>query len=266
MTTQSSNAHEPLPTAFRGYAREPVDSLLAKLENKSRTLLDQRKELQENLADMRSRLAEATRELEHRAGEEHSVEESVRRAEELEEKCRALAAERDGLQSELAQTAERLSVVEKELERHLERELAVADALIAAEQLKAEGETLVEAMKLRAAHEAEEIRAGAEQEVGRASASAEREAEAILREARREAETIRARAEAESNDLVQDARARADRLVEEVQVNLEQHQHQAEDFFADARSKLGSLLRDLFDQVGATSAEQEPADSDRTAK
>ena len=266
MTTPSSNAHEPLPTAFRGYAREPVDSLLAKLEDKSRTLLNQRRELQANLADLRSRLASATRELEHRVDGERSVEESERRAEELEEKCRALVAERDESQSELVRTAERLSVVEKELERHLERELAVADALIAAEQLKAEGESHVNAMKLRAAHEAEEIREGAEQELGRAAASAEREAEVILREARREAETIRARAEAESNDLLQDARARADRLVEEVQLNLEQHQHQTEDFFADARSKLGSLLRDLFDQVGATSAEQEQADSDRAAQ
>jgi cell division septum initiation protein DivIVA len=252
MTTKSFDAQEPLPTAFRGYAREPVDSLLAKFEDKSRTLLTQRKELQENLADLRSRLAEATRELERRAGDEHSVEESVRRAEELEEKCRALETERDESQSKLAETAERLSVVEKELERHLERELAVADALIAAERLKAEGETHVEAMKLRAAHEA--------------TARAEREAEDLLREARLEAETIRAQAQAESNDLLQDARARADRLVEEVQLNLEQHQHQAEDFFAEARSRFGSLLRDLFDQVGATSAEQEQAESDRTAK
>lgn len=241
MTTKSFNAHEPLPAAFRGYAREPVDSLLAKLEDKSRTLLSQRKELQESLADMRSRLAEATRELEHRAGDERSLEESVRRAEELEEKCRVLEAERDESQAKLAQTAERLSAVEKELERHLERELAVADALIAAEQLKAEGETHVEAMKLRAEHEA--------------TARAEREAEDTLREARLQAETI-----------VSEARTRADRLVEEVQLNLEQHQHQADDFFAEARSKFGSLLRDLFDQVGTTSAEQEQTEPDRTAK
>lgn len=70
-------------------------------------------------------------------------------------------------------------------------------------------------------------------------------------------QALRIRAEADAEELLRDARAHARRMVEEMQTNLEEHQHRVENFFDDARSKLGSLVRDLFDQIGSVSAAQE---------
>ena len=78
-----------LPTAFKGYAREAVDSLL----------------------------------------------------EEIERSYRALIAERDELRANLEGTTKSLAEITAELEQHVARERAVADALIETERLKAEAET-----------------------------------------------------------------------------------------------------------------------------
>jgi cell division septum initiation protein DivIVA len=195
MSTDHLDRDVDFPTAFRGYAREPVDGLLEEIEKSYRTLLAERD-------DLRARLADAT----------------------------------------------------ARLERHVEQQQAIADALIEAERLKAAGEDEVRALKAEGAREIQELRSAAERDAEKIRREAELQAEAIVRDA----ETVKAGAAGEAEELLSDARARAARLVEETQQSLEERQHTAEEVLDAARIKLGSFVRDLFDQVGTAMQEQEP--------
>jgi cell division septum initiation protein DivIVA len=199
-----------LSTAFHGYAREPVDSLLAKIE----------------------------------------------------ERYGALLAERDELRESLADTSLRLDGAIAELEDRKRKERAIADAVIEAERLKAAGEEQADAIKSEAVAEAAETRQRAAQAAQEVKAAAERDAEGIRREAQLEAETIVRDAEAardlatsEADKLLRGAQSRADRLFGEVQQSLEQRQHRAEELLDDVGVRLGTLVRDLFDQIGGPSQE-----------
>jgi cell division septum initiation protein DivIVA len=163
----SPDRTKKLPTAFHGYAREPVDKLL----------------------------------------------------EEVEESYRALIAERDELRASLAVADERQSMLTSELDHHVAQERAVADALIEAERLKMEAE-----------HDAEGIRR-----------AADLKADAIMGE----------------------AQTRADRLVDERQQELQERSYQAENLLDDAKAKLGSLVRELLEQVGTGSPQQDSAAADQ---
>ncbi len=282
MSTESPNTQESLPIAFRGYAREPVDQLLAEVEKSNRSLIAERDNLRKDLEKTKKLLSEATSELEqHCVTEEQALAAAASRAASLEEESRGLVAERDESQAQLAQATKRLSEIEEELATHRQQQLALADALIAAELLKAEGRNQAEALRLEAERKAAETLERAERGAQEIAASAEQEAETILREAHLKAETIaseaetskvaldretqeiRARAEVEAEGLVAEARIRAEQVVQDAQKSVEENKHQAEDFFDDARSKLGSLFRDLLDQIAAMSEEQEGSETDQ---
>lgn len=284
MPKDSLDSRNSLPTAFRGYARQPVDQLLTQVEKSNRSLIAERDTLRKDLENAKTRLSEATSELEqHRVTEEQALAAAASRAASLEERSRGLAAERDELQAQLTRATRRLSELEEELATHQQQQLALADALIAAEVLKAEGRDQGETLRLEAERKAAERLARAEQEAQQIAARAEQEAETIRRDAHLEAERIvseaetskvarenetqeiRARAEAEAEGLIAEARLRADQVVKDAQKNLEENKHQAEDFFDDARSKLGSLFRDLLDQVAAMSEEPEHVEPDQPA-
>jgi cell division septum initiation protein DivIVA len=203
-----------LPTAFHGYSREAVDTLLGKIEDS----------------------------------------------------YRAVIAERDGLRGNLADTSRRLDGVTAELEDRKRKERAIADAVIEAERLKSDGEQHASTIKGKAAGEAAETRRRANQEAQELKAAAVRDAEGIRQAAEREAETMKRDAEAtrdraasESDELLRGAQSRADRLVGEMRQSLEQRQHQAEELLDDVGVRLGSLVRDLFDQIGGASQEQAAA-------
>lgn len=282
MPKDSLDNRNSLPTAFRGYAREPVDQLMTQVEKSNRSLIAERDALRKDLENTKTRLSEATSELEqHRVTEEQALAAAASRAASLEEKSRGLAAERDELHAQLVQANRRLSEIEEELATHRQQQLALADALIAAEVLKAEGRDQGETLRLEAERKAAERLARAEREAQQIAARAEQEAETIRRDAHLEAEKIvseaetskvaleneteeiRARAEAQAEGLLADARIRADQVVRDAQKNVEENKHQAEDFFDDARSKLGSLFRDLLDQIAAMSEEPERAEPDQ---
>jgi cell division septum initiation protein DivIVA len=203
-----------LPTAFHGYSREAVDSLLGKIEDS----------------------------------------------------YRAVIAERDELRGNLADTSRRLDGVTAELEDRKRKERAIADAVIEAERLKSDGEQHASAIKGKAAGEAAETRRRANQEAQELKAAAVRDAEGIRQVAEREAEAMKRDAEAtrdraasESDELLRGAQSRADRLVGEMRQSLEQRQHQAEELLDDVGVRLGSLVRDLFDQIGGAAQEQDAA-------
>jgi len=283
MPADSPDHHRPLPLAFRGYAQEPVDSLLAEVEKRKRSLVAERDRLRKNLEDTKKSLSEATGKLERHVIEEQALEAAEKRAASLEEKSRGLAAERDEAQAQLAEANRRLLELKEELGTHQERQNAIADALIAAELLKAEGREESEALRLEAERAAAETREQAEREAQQIARHAEQEAETIRREAHLKAATIvsgaetsklaleeetqeiRTRAEAEAERLLAEARIRADQLVENAQQDLAANQHQAEDFLEDARSKLGLLFRDLLDQIGSMSGEEERPESGQPA-
>ena len=245
-----------LPIAFRGYAREPVDNLLAEIEASYRPLVAERDKLRVDLAQATERVADLTIELERR-GQEPTTADTSADLEQLEESNRALSAERDQVRTDLARATERLAEVEAELEHHVGRERAVADALIEVTrevtEMRERAEKEAEELTATAEREAEEIRRAAEQD----AATTLSDAQASKAQAETEAGELRARAEVEANELLSDARARADRLVEDMQQNLEERQHQAQNLLDDASARLGSLMRDLFEQIdGGASREQ----------
>ena len=63
MPTDNLDNHKSLPIAFRGYDREPVDSLLAQAEKSNSSLIAERDNLREDLEHAKKRLSEATSEL-----------------------------------------------------------------------------------------------------------------------------------------------------------------------------------------------------------
>jgi cell division septum initiation protein DivIVA len=191
MTAETFNVDAALPTALRGYAREPVDAMLEDIERTYRALLAERDELRSGLANANKRLSEVTAELENHAAQKKTVAETLGEAGRLQESNRGLSAERDELRAALAKATERLSQLEAELERYAGREREVVDALIETERLRSAGQSDIRALKEEATREIAELR-------GRA----------------------------------------------------EERQHQAEDLLDDARAKLSSLVRDLFDRVG----------------
>lgn len=204
MTETELDRDAALPTAFRGYARESVDSLL----------------------------------------------------EEIEKGFRALVAERDELRAKLADATERLAERTTELERHAGQQQAIADALIEAERLRAEGEKQVSAMQADAMRDAADMRARLEQEGHELVAAAKRDVEGIQRDAElkaeaivREAESFRAQVETEMQERRARAEGEADELLGDARALLEERQHRADDFLNDARTKLGALVRDLMEQI-----------------
>jgi len=207
-----------LPTAFHGYSREAVDSLLGKIEDSYRAVIVERDELRGNLAD----------------------------------------------------TSRRLDGVTAELEDRKRKERAIADAVIEAERLKSDGEQHASAIKGKAAGEAAETRRRANQEAQELKAAAVRDAEGIRQAAEREAEAMKRDAEAtrdraasESDELLRGAQSRADRLVGEMRQSLEQRQHQAEELLDDVGVRLGSLVRDLFDQIGGAQEQDAAVESEQ---
>lgn len=268
MPKDSPDQHKPLPIAFRGYAREPVDSLLAQLEKSTRSLIAERDNLRKDLEKTKASLSEASVKLESHAGDEQALAAAESRAASLEEKSRGLAVELDEARAQLGQVNKRLSEIEAELATHQERQNAIANALIVAEQLREEEEARVESMRQEAAETqmlAQQVREAADhaqQEAETALREAHLRAEAIISEAESskaaleaEMRELRTRAEAEAEGLLRDAQTHADKLAGEAQRNLKEQQHEADDFFEDARLKLGSLLRDLLDQIGTMSAD-----------
>lgn len=176
-----------LPTAFHGYARDPVDKLLA----------------------------------------------------EIEESYRALIAERDELREKLEAESKRQGDLTAELEKRTRQERVIADAVIEAERLKAEADRQTSELKAAATRDAAETRERAEHEAQELRAAAERDAEAA-----------KERAASEADELLQAAQAHADRLVTEMEKRLGQRQRRAEELLEDVGARLGSLVRDLFDQAG----------------
>ena len=184
----------------------------------------------------------------------------------LEAGYRTLLVERD-------QREGRVAELERELAEHRERSRAVGNALIKAEELKALSARDAQEVKEDAEREAGEIRAQAEQhaealraavdtELFAARAAAQREAEAAAQEtyaakakAEQEAAEIRARAAREADEVVREAESRAARLVAAVERELQERQHEAEDFLDDTRERLSSLVRDLFGRATRSTGE-----------
>lgn len=67
----------PLPTAFRGYAREAVDRLLEEIEESYRNLIADRNELRSNHAAMARRLEDVTADLKSYATRERAVADAL---------------------------------------------------------------------------------------------------------------------------------------------------------------------------------------------
>jgi chromosome segregation ATPase len=268
MTADTFARDAALPLALRGYAREPVDALLQRIEESYRALISERDGLRVDLATATERLAEVTAELERHGGQEQAVTEVRGELLRLEEANRTLSTERDELRSDLTSATERMKEVEAELEHYIARERAVADVLIEVRrevgETRSRAEQEVQALKAAVEREAEELKAVTEREAEEIRRAAELDAEETVRDAQvvkaqLEAEIgeLRAQAEIESDELLRDARTRADQLVEDVQRNLEERQHLAQDLLDDARARLGSLVRDLFEQVDGASREQD---------
>lgn len=167
---------------------------------------------------------------------------------ELEESYRALIAERDELRAKLSDSSKRLDEASAQLENHARQEHVIADAMIEAERLKAESEQQASTIKGEAAGEAAETRRRAAQAAQELRAAAERDAE-----------TTKQRASSEADELLRGARSHADRLVGEMEERLGERQRQAEELLDDVGARLGSLVRDLFEQAGAASQERSPA-------
>ena len=64
MAANEPTTDRTLPSAFRGYGRERVDSLLEEIERSYRALIAERDELRANLESTTKALSEATAELE----------------------------------------------------------------------------------------------------------------------------------------------------------------------------------------------------------
>ena len=281
MPTDNLDNHKSLPIAFRGYDREPVASLLAQAEKSNSSLIAERDNLREDLEHAKKRLSEATSELEqHHATEEQAVAAAASRTASLEAKSRGLAAELDESQTRLAHATRRLSEVEEELATYQQQQLALADALIAAELLKAQGRDQGEALRLEAERKAAEILECAEQEAQQIAVRAEQEAETIRRDAHLKAETIvseaetskiaveketqelRARAEAEAEGLLADAAYAPSRLCT-MRRKVLRKQTSGGGLLRRCAFQAGFALPRPADQIAAMSEEQERAETDQ---
>jgi len=70
-----------LPTAFHGYARQPVDRLLEEVEESHRGLIAERDELRASLDGANERLSTLTSELDRHVGQERAVADALIEAE-----------------------------------------------------------------------------------------------------------------------------------------------------------------------------------------
>jgi cell division septum initiation protein DivIVA len=149
----------------------------------------------------------------------------------------------------------------RDVEEYRKRSEAVADALVTAQKI---------ALDLRAA--AEEEIAEQRREVEGILAVAEAELDLQRRELESEREKladvgneIRIEAREEATEIVREARIRADRLIDEVLDALRAYEGQTDEFLAESRTKLVSLVRELIDRIpgSAPSApEEQPVEVD----
>ena len=155
-----------LPTAFHGYSREAVDSLLGKIEDSYRGVIAERDELRGNLADTNRRLDGVTAELEDHKRKERAISDAVIEAERLkangEKQATAIKGEAAG---EAAETRRRANQAAQELRTSAERD---------AERIRREAELEAEAIKRdaeaardRAASESDELLRGAQSRADR---------------------------------------------------------------------------------------------------
>jgi len=176
-------ANEPindrtLPTAFRGYAREPVDALLEEIERSYRSLISERDELRSNLESTSKALSEATAELDQHAARERAVAEALIEVERLKGEAEARADEKA---RELRTAAERDA---GEIRR--EAELQAAAVLREAQSVRDRAETEAEEVLRNARVRADQL----VEEMQRSLQERHHQAEEVLDDAREQLGTL----------------------------------------------------------------------------
>lgn len=234
---------ESLPVAMRGYDRERVDRLLARVSEAYLQLWRQRDALRERLATLESDVeaaegearvsAKSVAELVHRVSTAESELAETRAArDELTERLRRVEAERRQAVGELRETAERAAQLEKRVQ-------AFEEALRNRPQIGTDGsgvspptprpgvafasspaasETEAARLLLAAARASDELREAARAQARNAMKKVRQRAAAVSAETERErivlgeAQERRRRADREAEELLAQARAEAERV------------------------------------------------------
>jgi cell division septum initiation protein DivIVA len=164
----------------------------------------------------------------------------------------ALLAQLEGLNSgltrERAELVQQVDELKVNLEDYRRRSEAVADALVTAQRMAIDLRASAEAEIEEQRREVDGLLAIGEAELAEQRRELEGEREKLVDTGNE----IRAEAREEATEIVREARIRADRLIDEVLDALRVYEGSTDEFLADSRNQLVSLVRDLIDRIPGT--------------